>query len=274
MNAESKTLTFSYWRSFGAAILLNIAGWAATLLASVPISLLRVGLPMSLEAFYAILYFLVYPFVGLPWAIRLLLKERRPWLRARLRFEIIHSQASTRLRYLDSLKVAWEYLWPSLAIVLPGSIIGMWVQKDANLLIALPVIFLQPLFFRRAFNRNYANFTLRSYTDISDRSSREGPSIRGQGRQQQDRNLEKVNPALTSLLGWAAVITGITASTVLVISTTDWTAGRFASDSERILIEAILLGAVSVVLGLIWAKRKSRERELAEGRDQNQRKLP
>jgi len=260
LNAESTTPTLSYLRCFWAAILLNIAGWAATLLASVPISLLRVGLPMSLEVLYAIVYFVVYPFVGMPWAIRLLLKERRSWLRAGLRFEIIHSQGPTRLRYLDSLKVAWAYLWPSFAIVLSGSIIGMWVQENTNPLIITSVIFLQPLFFRRAINRNYANFTLRTYTDISDRSSREGPAIRGQGRQQQDRNLEKVNPALTSLLGWAAVITGITASTVLVISTTDWTAGRFASDSERILIEAILLGTVSVVLGLIWAKRKSRER--------------
>ncbi len=64
------------------------------------------------------------------------------------------------------------------------------------------------------------------------------------------------NPAITLLLGWAALLMGITASAIFVISATDWVTGR-----EEALVQSIVVGAIAFVLGVIWAKRKGREKE-------------
>ena len=67
------------------------------------------------------------------------------------------------------------------------------------------------------------------------------------------------NPAITLLLGWAALLMGITACAIFVISATDWVWGSSSSAREEVLVQSIVIGATALGLGVLWAKRKSRE---------------
>lgn len=263
----------TYWRSLCAAFVLNVVASLMTLLLvfliMIPVALSlaladRAGLVALEPAFRSILPFAQVCgliFGGLPWSVRLFV--RRGIKSLRLRFLILEEKEAkkspggnllgifssdptpsprptARLIYVESLKVAWTYMWPNfIAVAVMATIAGETFQVSLPLL-----IFLQPFWFRRAFNKSYSDFTLCPQRTITrpESSKRKRP-----------------NPAITSVMGWAAAITGITACAIVVVSTTDWAAGPFASDRERILIEGIFIGGISAVLGLIWAKRKGKE---------------